>query len=170
MGTEMTYAWSTVQKISDMGPSRRGEPTGYPDVAETWLGATTVIARMNFAAPSPQVRCSAFPLIRHPGKVWTAHRSRRRFSGTTLRSRHRKQLPPNCRVRVLRPPLWLHWCWVRLISKGDKSPCGRVFLRGSTVAMVGMEQVSVWLARVAAQEGRKRKTLVVISYVERPTV
>ena len=26
------------------------EPTGYPDVAETWLGATAVIARMNYAA------------------------------------------------------------------------------------------------------------------------
>jgi hypothetical protein len=26
------------------------EPTGYPDVAETWLGATAVIARMNFGA------------------------------------------------------------------------------------------------------------------------
>jgi hypothetical protein len=26
------------------------EPTGYPDFAETWLGATSVIARMNFGA------------------------------------------------------------------------------------------------------------------------
>ena len=52
MGAEMTDAWSTVQRISDMGEAlyAKMEPTGYPDVAETWLGATAVIARMNFAA------------------------------------------------------------------------------------------------------------------------
>ena len=52
MGAEVTDAWSTVQKIADMGQALYGkmEPTGYPDVAETWLGATSVIARMNFAA------------------------------------------------------------------------------------------------------------------------
>jgi uncharacterized protein (DUF1800 family) len=52
MGGEMTDAWSTVQKISDMGQALYGkmEPTGYPDAAETWLGATAVIARMNFGA------------------------------------------------------------------------------------------------------------------------
>jgi uncharacterized protein (DUF1800 family) len=52
MGGEMTDAWSTVQRISDMGQAlyAKMEPTGYPDVAETWLGATAVIARMNFAA------------------------------------------------------------------------------------------------------------------------
>lgn len=50
MGGEMTDAWSTVQKISDMGQAlyAKLEPTGYPDVAETWLGATAVIARINF--------------------------------------------------------------------------------------------------------------------------
>jgi uncharacterized protein (DUF1800 family) len=52
MGGEMTDAWSTVQRISDMGQAlyAKMEPTGYPDVAETWLGATAVIARMNFGA------------------------------------------------------------------------------------------------------------------------
>jgi uncharacterized protein (DUF1800 family) len=52
MGGEMTDAWSTVQRITDMGEAlyAKMEPTGYPDVAETWLGATAVIARMNFAA------------------------------------------------------------------------------------------------------------------------
>ena len=52
MGGEMTDAWSTVQRVSDMGEAlyAKMEPTGYPDVAETWLGATAVIARMNFAA------------------------------------------------------------------------------------------------------------------------
>jgi uncharacterized protein (DUF1800 family) len=51
-GGDMTDAWSTVQRISDMGESlyAKVDPTGYPDVAETWLGATSVIARMNFAA------------------------------------------------------------------------------------------------------------------------
>src|SRR5215469_5329506 len=38
----------------------------------------------------------------------------------------------------------------------------RVFLRGSTMAMVGMGQAPMWLARAAATEGRKRKTLVAI--------
>jgi uncharacterized protein (DUF1800 family) len=52
MGGEMTDAWATVQRVSDMGEAlyAKMEPTGYPDVAETWLGATAVIARMNFAA------------------------------------------------------------------------------------------------------------------------
>lgn len=38
----------------------------------------------------------------------------------------------------------------------------RFFLRGSAVAMVGMGQAPIWLARAAASEGRKRKTLVAI--------
>ena len=52
MGAEMTDAWPTLQRIADMGQTLYGktEPTGYPDVAETWLGATAVIARMNFGA------------------------------------------------------------------------------------------------------------------------
>lgn len=52
IGGEMTDAWPTLQKISEMGQALYGklEPTGYPDVAETWLSATAVIARMNFAA------------------------------------------------------------------------------------------------------------------------
>ncbi len=52
MGGEMTDAGPTVQKIADMGQPlyAKVEPTGYPDVAETWLGATAVIARMNFGA------------------------------------------------------------------------------------------------------------------------
>jgi uncharacterized protein (DUF1800 family) len=49
---EVTDAWSAVQKISDMGQAlfAKIEPSGYPDVAETWLGATAVIARVNFGA------------------------------------------------------------------------------------------------------------------------
>jgi uncharacterized protein (DUF1800 family) len=52
MGAEVTDAWPTTQKISEMGQALYGktEPTGYPDVAETWLGATAAIARMNFGA------------------------------------------------------------------------------------------------------------------------
>ena len=52
VGAEMTDAWPTVQRISDMGQSlyAKMEPTGYPDVGETWLGATAAIARMNFGA------------------------------------------------------------------------------------------------------------------------
>jgi uncharacterized protein (DUF1800 family) len=52
MGGEITDAWSTVQKVADMGQAlyAKMEPTGYPDIAETWLGATAVIARMNFGA------------------------------------------------------------------------------------------------------------------------
>ena len=48
----MTDAWVTVQKIADMGEAlyAKIEPTGYPDVSETWLGATSAIARMNFGA------------------------------------------------------------------------------------------------------------------------
>lgn len=38
----------------------------------------------------------------------------------------------------------------------------RVFLRGSAITMVGMGQVPMWLARAAASEGRKQKTLVAI--------
>jgi len=51
-GGEMTDAWPTVQKISEMGQVLYGklEPTGYPDVAETWLSATAAITRINFAA------------------------------------------------------------------------------------------------------------------------
>jgi uncharacterized protein (DUF1800 family) len=52
VGGELTDAWPTVQRVSDMGQVlyAKMEPTGYPDVAETWLGATAVIARMNFGA------------------------------------------------------------------------------------------------------------------------
>jgi len=51
-GAEMSDAWPTLQKVSDMGEAlyAKLEPTGYPDVAETWLGATAVVARMNFGA------------------------------------------------------------------------------------------------------------------------
>jgi uncharacterized protein (DUF1501 family) len=38
----------------------------------------------------------------------------------------------------------------------------RIFLRGSAVALAGMGAVPAWLARAAAVEGKKRKTLVVI--------
>ena len=52
LGAEVTDAWSFVQKVADMGEAlyAKIEPTGYPDVAETWLGATSAIARMNFGA------------------------------------------------------------------------------------------------------------------------
>ena len=52
IGGELTDAWPTLQRISEMGQALYGklEPNGYPDVAETWLSATAVIARMNFAA------------------------------------------------------------------------------------------------------------------------
>jgi uncharacterized protein (DUF1501 family) len=38
----------------------------------------------------------------------------------------------------------------------------RFFLRGSAIAMAGMGQAPMWLARAAASEGKKRKTLVAI--------
>ena len=38
----------------------------------------------------------------------------------------------------------------------------RMFLRGSAIAMAGMGAVPGWLARAAAVEGKKRKTLVVV--------
>jgi uncharacterized protein (DUF1800 family) len=52
MGAELTDASNLVQKISDMGEAlyAKTEPSGYPDFAETWLGATAAIARMNFGA------------------------------------------------------------------------------------------------------------------------
>jgi uncharacterized protein (DUF1800 family) len=52
LGAEVTDAWSLVQKIGDMGEALYGklEPTGYPDVAETWLSAAGLTMRMNFAA------------------------------------------------------------------------------------------------------------------------
>lgn len=51
-GGDMTDAWSAVQSVANMGEAlyAKLEPSGYPDVAETWLGATAVIARMNFGA------------------------------------------------------------------------------------------------------------------------
>jgi uncharacterized protein (DUF1800 family) len=52
LGGEVTDAWTVVQKISDMGQAlyAKLEPTGYPDVAETWLSAAALTARLNFAA------------------------------------------------------------------------------------------------------------------------
>ncbi len=52
LGGEVTDAWTVVQKIADMGQAlyAKLEPTGYPDVAETWLSAAALTARMNFAA------------------------------------------------------------------------------------------------------------------------
>src|SRR5579862_4308584 len=38
----------------------------------------------------------------------------------------------------------------------------RIFLRGSAIAMVGMGSAPMWLARAAASEGKRRKTLVAI--------
>jgi uncharacterized protein (DUF1800 family) len=52
MGGEVTDAYALVQRISDMGEAlyAKIEPTGYPDVAETWLSTAGIMARMNFAA------------------------------------------------------------------------------------------------------------------------
>jgi uncharacterized protein (DUF1800 family) len=52
LGGEVTDTWTLVQKISEMGETLYGklEPTGYPDVSETWLSASGLTARMNFAA------------------------------------------------------------------------------------------------------------------------
>jgi uncharacterized protein (DUF1800 family) len=52
LGGEVTDAWTLVQKIADMGQAlyAKLEPTGYPDVAETWLSAAALTARLNFAA------------------------------------------------------------------------------------------------------------------------
>jgi len=52
IGGDVTDASLLVQKIADMGETLYGkiEPTGYPDVAETWLSAVGLTARMNFAA------------------------------------------------------------------------------------------------------------------------
>src|SRR5579863_6691052 len=38
----------------------------------------------------------------------------------------------------------------------------RIFLRGSVIAMAGMGAAPMWLARAAASEGKRRKTLVAI--------
>src|SRR5215472_18027160 len=38
----------------------------------------------------------------------------------------------------------------------------RFFLRGSAIAMAGMGQAPMWLARAAASEGKKHKTLLAI--------
>ena len=166
MGGEMTDAWSTVQRISDMGQAlyAKMEPTGYPDVAETWLGATAVIARMNFGAavasgevPGVSVDTSrwqgmdnasiAKALLGHDASKQTleaiatglegknAFARRGGFVGAGF-ARFRKEVGP-------------------VLTR-------RVFLRGSAIAMVGMGQAPMWLARAAAAEGRKRKTLVAI--------
>jgi uncharacterized protein (DUF1800 family) len=52
MGGEVTDAFALVQKIAGMGEAlyEKTEPNGYPDVAETWLSAAGLTARMNFAA------------------------------------------------------------------------------------------------------------------------
>lgn len=52
LGGEVTDAWSLVQTIAGMGEAlyEKMEPTGYPDVAETWLSAAGLTGRMNFAA------------------------------------------------------------------------------------------------------------------------
>jgi len=52
LGGEVTDAWTLVQKVTDMGQAlyAKLEPTGYPDVAETWLSAAALTARLNFAA------------------------------------------------------------------------------------------------------------------------
>jgi uncharacterized protein (DUF1800 family) len=51
LGGDVTDAFTLVQKIADMGEAlyAKLEPTGYPDVAETWLSAAALTARLNFA-------------------------------------------------------------------------------------------------------------------------
>lgn len=52
MNSEVTYASGLVQKIAEMGEELYGkiEPTGYPDIPETWLSTAGILARMNFAS------------------------------------------------------------------------------------------------------------------------
>jgi uncharacterized protein (DUF1800 family) len=52
IGGEVTDASALVQTIAGMGEALYGkiEPNGYPDVAETWLSAAGLTARMKFAA------------------------------------------------------------------------------------------------------------------------
>ncbi len=68
-GADVTDAWAAVQKVADMGESlyAKLEPTGYPDVAETWLGATSAIARMNFGAA---VASGALPGVSIDASRW----------------------------------------------------------------------------------------------------
>jgi uncharacterized protein (DUF1800 family) len=50
MGSEVTDAWTLVQKIAEMGEPlySKLEPTGYPDTGEGWLSTAGLLARMNF--------------------------------------------------------------------------------------------------------------------------
>jgi uncharacterized protein (DUF1800 family) len=69
MDGEVTDAWSLAQKISDMGETlyAKIEPTGYPDVAETWLSTAGIAARMNFAA---SVMAGQVPGVRVDASHW----------------------------------------------------------------------------------------------------
>ena len=50
LGSEVTDAWTLVQKIAEMGEPlySKLEPTGYLDTGETWLSTAGIIARINF--------------------------------------------------------------------------------------------------------------------------
>src|SRR5207244_12368038 len=54
--------------------------------------------------------------------------------------------------------------WAHRTSKGGNTTMltRRVFLRGSAIVMAGMGVAPGWLARAAAAESKKRKTLVAI--------
>ena len=96
-GGEMTDAWPLVQRISGMGQPlyAKIEPTGYPDVAETWLGATAVIARMNFGAA---IASGDVPGVSVDMSRWQGMDNAsiaKALWGTTLRARPWRQSPPN---------------------------------------------------------------------------
>jgi uncharacterized protein (DUF1800 family) len=50
LGSEVTDAWTLVQKIAEMGEPlySKLEPTGYLDTGETWLSTAGIMARINF--------------------------------------------------------------------------------------------------------------------------
>jgi uncharacterized protein (DUF1800 family) len=52
LGSEVTDAWTLVQKIADMGEPlySKLEPNGYPDTGEAWLSTAGLILRMNLPA------------------------------------------------------------------------------------------------------------------------
>jgi len=68
-GSEVTDAWSLVQKIADMGEPLYGklEPNGYPDTGETWLSTAGIMARINFP---PALTFGRVPGVGLDGSRW----------------------------------------------------------------------------------------------------
>lgn len=69
MNGDVTYASTLVQKIGEMGEElyAKIEPTGYPDIPETWLSTSGILARMNFAAA---VASGQVPGVRIDASRW----------------------------------------------------------------------------------------------------